>query len=95
MAQKWEYIPGIIAGLVGLILTVDLAANIVAESTRMPTHLDATRLLLQEQIVLPLGPLILAATPFQLAYCILSICLTCLAILVCLANSLFCRRSAS
>jgi hypothetical protein len=81
--------------LAGLFLVVDLAANIVAKSFRMPTHLDVTRLLLQEQIVLPLGPLILAATPFQLAYCVLSICLICLAILVCLANCLFCRRSAS
>ena len=95
MAKKWKYIVGITVGLVGLFLTVDLVANIVAISTRRPTHLETTRLLLQEQIGMPFGPLILAATPFQLAYCVLSICLICLAILVCLANCLFCLRSAS
>ena len=42
---------------------------------------------------MPLGPLTLAATPFQLAYCVLSVTLICLAILVCLANYLFRIRS--
>jgi hypothetical protein len=71
MAKKWKYIVGILAGLVGLFLSLDQGAGIVAISTGMPTRLEAGRLLLQEQIVMPAGPVILAATPFQLAYCVL------------------------
>jgi hypothetical protein len=86
MAKSNRYVGRIIVGLTGLFLIVNMATTTIA---RIPNPPETTHLLLQEQIVLPLGPLVLAATPFQLAYCVLSICLVCLAILVCLANCLF------
>jgi hypothetical protein len=91
MANSNKYVVGTIVGLNGLFLTVNMAVNPI---TRMPATLGITHLLLQEQIAVPLGPLVLAATLFQLAYCVLGICLVCLASLVCLANYLFRTRSA-
>ena len=86
MANSNEYVGRSIVGLTGLFLMFNLATAAVA---RTPAPLEVTtRLLLQEQLILPLGPFILAATPFQLTYCVLSIGLVCLAILVCLANCL-------
>ncbi len=101
MSTKWEYIIGpvalvlVIGGLTGLLLSVDLTATTYALSTGMPVRLEAAWLLLGQEIVMPLGPVVLTATPFQLAYCVLSVCLTCLAILICLVNCLFYRCSAS
>jgi hypothetical protein len=86
MANSNKYVGRVIVGLTGLFLIANMATTMIA---RMSTPVGINHLFLQEQIDLPLGPLVLAATPFQLAYCVLSICLVCLAILVCLANCLF------
>jgi hypothetical protein len=101
MSTKWGYIIGpvalvlVIGGLTGLLLSVDLAATTYALSTGMPVRLEAAWVLLRQGIVISLGPVVLTATPFQLAYCVLSVCLTCLAILICLVNCFFYRCPAS
>ena len=101
MATKWNYIIGLAAlviamiGLAELLLSGDLITAIFAESAELPIRREEAQLLYRQTVAFPLGPVVMAATPFQLAYVVLSICLTCLATLVCLINCLFFRRYIS
>jgi hypothetical protein len=99
MSQKWPYIIEVVAvamavaTMAGAAMSYDSTLEISSGSTEVAAQqLETARLLYQETVTVPIGPLIVIGTPFHLAYIALSIGLTCFAMLVILADFLFRRR---
>jgi hypothetical protein len=91
MSTKWQYTVEVVAVALAVIILGATAMNYDPPS-EIIFQLETSELLYQKVITVPIGPLIVVGTPFQLVYIILTIGLTFFAILVILAYVLVRRR---
>lgn len=94
MSKPWKYTIGIVAlaivvaGVAGSMMNFGSSLELAIENTNVITELEAMNLLWEEVVVVSIGPFVVVATPFQLAYVILTIGLAGFALLVCMASFL-------
>ena len=81
----------LVGGLAVLLIYCAFSPNPAVSSSELPARLDTARLLYEQDVVLPVGPFVLAATPFQLVYGVITTALLWFALGVCLIRCLFSR----
>jgi hypothetical protein len=80
-----------VGGLVLLLIYCAFSPNPAISSSELPARLETARFLYEQDVVFPVGPFVLIATPFQLVYGVITAALLILGLVICLTRCLFAR----